>query len=325
MPIFRSLVFLFKSWWFILREIMGQRLDVVVLDKHTFFLAFPWDLLGRVGILRRPKIVVDFRDDITDRSSSKLRNIIAKFLNFIGPTYAAAMTSGVSSTSRGIYDRALVKPKTYTVLPSGMDPTLFDPVKARQEPSPLQFDNGLKLIYIGYFGETRGLLSLIEALALTRNHKISLTLVGQGELRAQIVERINKFDLNGRVEVVDYVPQARIPGFIAHSDIGILPYDQFSMWKIASPYKMIELLAMGKPAIIRGLDAFEEYLEGLPHIYRLEDNHPKTIAEMLDRIYELGSELPGYIPEHRQIALEHFTWERNVDIIESFFDEVLGR
>lgn len=324
-PILRSLVFLIKTWMFLLPLIAAQRLDAVVLDKHTFFLAFPWDLLGRLGLLRRTRILVDFRDDITERSGSKFRNLAAKFLNVLGPTYAAVMTSGICSTSRGIYHKSLVKPRAYAVVPSGMDPAVFEPEKAAHTPSPIKFEYRLRLIYIGYLGETRGLLSLIEALSLTRNNEISLTLVGRGELRDKIVENVRKHGLAHRVDVVDFVPQDRIPSFIAHCDVGILPYDDVPMWKIASPLKLIEFLAMGKPAIIRGLDAFEEYLEGLPHIYRLEDNQPATIAKMLDTIYELGSELPDFIPEHRQKALEHFTWGANVDIYETFLNEVLRR
>ena len=45
------------------------------------------------------------------------------------------------------------------------------------------------------------------------------------------------------------MPQAAVPNFIAASDIGVSPVPPFSFYKLSSPIKMFEYMAMGKPVV----------------------------------------------------------------------------
>ena len=325
-PIIRTLVFFWKTWWMLLPILWGQKVDLVILDKNTFFLAFPFDLLGKLGLRKKLRVVVDFRDDVAHKTSSKAKNVLAKIMNFIGPSYAALMTSGVSATTRVGIKRGLFRPKYSCPIPSGFDSSIFNAEQSKSDFIPKHKEGTLTLIYAGFLGLNRGLVELVEAFQYLRNKdKVYLYFVGSGIIEEQIKEKIEQLKLEDQIKMLGFVPQQELPGYILSCDFGILPYPNYSMWEMSSPLKLSEFLALGKPVIMRRLAGVGEYVGDLPYIFFLDDNHPKVIAEKLDEIIEMDREIPAFVPEHHERAMALFSWEGILSNFDDYIHLVLER
>jgi len=328
-PILRTLVFYLKLWLKLQPIFLSQQADVVILDKHTFFLGFPFDILGKWGIRKRTKVIVDFRDDIVFHTQSVLKNIAARVLNFFGPAYAALMTNGISaSTQAGIDSRNFknfIFPKNEAALHSGVDPNLFDPNLTSPVKLPHIQDDQLALIFHGSISPIRGLLELLEGIHLTKNkHRLHLVVVGSGEYAATLKKRSKALNLKNQVTWIDSVTHSSVPGYIAACQIGVLPYPDITMWQMSSPIKLMEYLSMGKAVLLSDFKVYREVTRDLEHIYYLKDNQPETIAAMLDNLVDAAGSIPWFIPAHRTRAVDQYSWDSQIDKLDLYIKTVRG-
>jgi len=147
--------------------------------------------------------------------------------------------------------------------------------------------NGLKIIiYVGALGKGRQLELLIQAFSEVRKKRadVKLLIVGDGDGKDDLKKISLELGIDCDVIFTGLVPQAEVPSFIAASDIGVSPVPQFSFYKMSSPIKMFEYMAMAKPVI-----ANEEIPE---HKEVLEQSSggilvPFTSKAFADAIFEL--------------------------------------
>ncbi|PIE07007.1 MAG: colanic acid biosynthesis glycosyltransferase WcaL [Rhodobacterales bacterium] len=172
------------------------------------------------------------------------------------------------------------------VVHCGIEPEVF-PDPAAPEPHP-----GLRLVAIGRFVEQKGQKILIEALAALgeAGSDITLTLVGDGELRGDLEAAIAAANLGARVRLTGWLDEAGVRAEIARADALVMP-----SFAEGLPMVIMEAMAMARPVIstiIAG--APELVLEGetgwlVPAgdpealagaILRLAATPPETRAEM---------------------------------------------
>jgi glycosyltransferase involved in cell wall biosynthesis len=185
------------------------------------------------------------------------------------------------------------------VLPQfGVDPELFQPTTEPLPASPFR---------IGYFGrmvESKGVMDLIEALALLPA-SVHLLLIGDGELLPNIAVRIAELGLQERVEIRPRVPSADVPAEMRRLHAFVLPSRTTPRWKEQFGRVLIEAMASGVPPI--GSDSGE-----IPHV--IGDAglifHEGKVAELAAAIQKLV-EQPRLREElarkGRQRAIDHYT------------------
>jgi glycosyltransferase involved in cell wall biosynthesis len=132
-----------------------------------------------------------------------------------------------------------------------------------------------------------------------RGVRIQLVLVGEGEVRKRILEQARGYEH----VLCDFgrVPYSDVLTYFAASDVGLYPVDEHSYYHWASPLKVFEYAAMGKPVII------SPKLEELNRIklenFHFCDNSPDALAEA---ILDAGSlATPIYDPR-----IDEFDWAR---------------
>ena len=77
------------------------------------------------------------------------------------------------------------------------------------------------------------------------------------------------------------VPYAEVPKHIAIADICVVPLPDIDWWRVSSPLKVYEYLAMGKPVIMTNILPNREIVPNDEDEIFLPDIRPETIAEAI--------------------------------------------
>ncbi|NNE52954.1 MAG: glycosyltransferase [Sulfitobacter sp.] len=132
------------------------------------------------------------------------------------------------------------------VVHCGIEPAKFN------APAPLR-KGPRGLVAIGRFVEQKGQLALIDALA-RKESDITLTLIGDGEMREQIESRIAQYRLGDRVSLTGWVDEARIADELARAHGLIMP-----SFAEGLPMVVMEAMAAARPVIAT-------YIAGTPEL-----------------------------------------------------------
>lgn len=163
----------------------------------------------------------------------------------------AAFAVGVSQFGRSQLSRwaAFGTWPRLKVVHCGIDPTRFGDL------APLP-DGRLRLVSIGRFVEQKGQMVLIEALAqLADSHPdIHLTLVGDGEMRADLEAAIRQQGLEQMVTLTGWLSEDEVQAQIAGAHALVLP-----SFAEGLPMVIMEAMAAGRPVI-------STFVAGIPEL-----------------------------------------------------------
>lgn len=122
--------------------------------------------------------------------------------------------------------------------------------------------NERRLISIGRLSEQKGQLLLIEALARVREagRSVRLTLIGDGEMRAQVVEAIARAGLGASVQLVGAADSQTIRRALDESSVMVLP-----SFAEGLPVVIMEALARSRPVL-------STYVAGIPELVQAGRN-----------------------------------------------------
>jgi glycosyltransferase involved in cell wall biosynthesis len=153
------------------------------------------------------------------------------------------------------------------VMPNGVDPDRFSP-RPRNEKLLHQLGIPRDVLIVGFTGILRpwhGLEILIDAVAnmVKRGKKVFLLIVGDGPYRPILETRIAELGIAACVCVTGRVAHDKVPEHVSLFDVAVSPRATF----YASPMKVIEYMALGKPVIVprtpNFLDIIDEGVNGI--------------------------------------------------------------
>lgn len=146
--------------------------------------------------------------------------------------------------------------------------------------------------------------------------KSGFPLVVLGLIRPMPADReaqARAFLAHPRVHWFGEVPHEQVPPYLAHAGVGLMPFRQDGMSWAASPLKLYEYLAAGKPVVATDLPS----VRPLGQLVRTAE----TLEEWVRQIREaLVSDSPELVAARQTIAREN-SWDRKVEQI----SEVLAR
>ncbi len=193
---------------------------------------------------------------------------------------------------------------------SGVDLNLFKISNFKKTNSK----NPFTLFYHGGISESRGNLTLIQACEILINKGIDIRLIQVGICVDQsIVNYINENNLNSWCELLPPVPLEKIPQYITNSDLPILPFPNFMAWRVSSPIKLMEYLAMGKKVLAPNIEAFTDVFENneeLIFYYDInKDNQKIEIANQIELIIKNDGVSNFEKKKAVNFVSKNFTWE----------------
>lgn len=141
------------------------------------------------------------------------------------------------------------------LLPHGVDTTRFAPAPARRA------GRTLDLLAVGRLVEKKGFPTLIDALALL-DHRVRLTIVGQGPEHDALVEQVERHALSHRVRLVGRTTHADLPTRYQLADAVIVPsvVDRNGD-RDGLPNVVLEAMASGRPVVASDVAAIGTAIE----------------------------------------------------------------
>lgn len=176
------------------------------------------------------------------------------------------------------------------------------------------------LFFMGFLYQFAGLKEVALKLAETGNSRLKLLIVGEGDAYNELKEIQDKYKLEDRIVLTDKKPYHEIPGFIAASDICLLPsYPWEPIMQDIVPIKMYEYMAMGKPVIATRLPGIVKELgedNGVVYIDRPEDAVAKAVELWQNgRVEELGSKARAFV--------EGNSWDKITDAFQKILEQAI--
>lgn len=164
-----------------------------------------------------------------------LRSFLLKILEFLALKFA----NGVIITTQELknYVGKLVSIEKIFLIPNGVETKVFKPKNKK-------FDkNEIQIISIGRLEIQKNYANLLKAITQSDyKDSITLTLVGQGSLKNQLVNLAQK--LSVKLKIIDSVPHKNLPKFYQQADIFVLP----SLIE-GQPKVLLEAMSCGLPVI----------------------------------------------------------------------------
>jgi len=196
------------------------------------------------------------------------------------------------------------------VIGGGVDMDLFNP----QVDYPLPLELGdLERPLAGLVGTLDNRLN-IPLISQVAQRLPDVTFVLAGHLRAHLVD-ISPLAALPNVHLVPAQPHERVPAFVAHFDVCLIPYEVNEYTREVSPLKLYEFLAMGKPVVATPLPYLCQVAEQI-YIASSGDKFATAIGQALAEPVD-----PTIYSTRRQIA-EAQAWSRQVTQINDILDEL---
>lgn len=147
-----------------------------------------------------------------------------------------------------------VSPEKISLIPNGVDPTMFDPA-ARETHIRQQWELDDKCIvtYAGALGMANDIPTILRAAAHLRDEEhIHFVLVGDGKERKNLERLAQQLNLTN-VTFAGSCPKSDIPAILAASDVCVATLKDIPMFRTTYPNKVFDYMAAGRPTVL-GID-----------------------------------------------------------------------
>ncbi len=201
-----------------------------------------------------------------------------------------------------------IKEDRVHIIPGGVEIDHFQPLDMTEARQRLVWPQKQKIIVcVRRLARRMGLESLIEAFAqATVNHPdAKLIIGGQGPLRAELEQQVQRAGLSKNVEFLGFVPDATLPAVYAAADLSIVPSSALEGFGLIS----LESLACGTPVLVTPVGGLPDTVQGLGDDLVLKGTSVEDIAAGLRGWLDGTLQIPT-----RQACRDHvlrsFTWDR---------------
>ena len=204
-----------------------------------------------------------------------------------------------------------IAPERIDVLPNAVDRSLVLNDVGQAEPRT-RFTFGM----VGAFLPWHGLEFAVKTLAaFLKDKNCKLLLVGDGPERTRLEQWIDELQLHGFVELTGFVPATRVPHYLNHIDVALIPDSA----EHASPIKLFEYMAAGKAVIAPARASIQQIITHEFDGLIFETLNPRAFLAAVERIYR-DAELRKRLGSNaRQTVLSKHLWEHRVQEIEGWF------
>lgn len=277
----------FYGFWFYfgitkkVREIYKNFKFDLVLATWAYPDAFGAALLA--GLLKKPLIIKVHGSDI---------NITTYFLRKKMIAWALGQAQKVVAVSEPLKQKIIemgIAKEKIVVIPNGVNTQHFKPMDQRQCREHLHLSLDKKyVIFIGNLTPVKGVKYLIEAFQYLPKD-IILNLIGDGELQAQLEQRVKELNFSDRINFIGRVSHDAVPYWMNAADIFCLP-----SLNEGCPNVVLEALACKTPVVATKVGAIPELLPTEDYGILTEPENSKMLAhsiqKALDKKWDLLSD-----------------------------------
>ena len=187
------------------------------------------------------------------------------------------------------------------------------PIRKRSDDQPLQ------LLNVGRMVRLKGQGILLEAVALLRRRGITtaLTIVGEGPLRGELEQTIERLELAPFVKLVGYVGQDDIAAYYDRADVFCLPSLREGL-----PVVLMEAMASGLPVIASGIMGIPELVEPDRNGLLVAPGRADLLAEAIARLANDAAERQRLGELGRQKVLSEYDVVASAERLHDIFSVI---
>ena len=207
------------------------------------------------------------------------------------------------------------------VIPNGVGESFLDgsadgtSVRARHG-----LEGKLVLGFTGFVRPWHGIDKVIDLLATDRlPAEAHLLMVGDGPARAELEEQARRLGVAERVTFTGVVQREAVPDYVAAFDIALQPH----VVAYASPLKLIEYLALGRPIVAPDSPNICEILDHEQTGLLFPAGNTEAFGEAIVRLAN-DAGLRAHLGQAARDLLEarNLTWQHNAERVVGFFREL---
>ena len=166
--------------------------------------------------------------------------------------------------------------------------------------------SGLTLGYVGRLVPEKGLLDVLEAMAVS-SAPATLLVLGDGPQREDLVARAAELGLDGRLRLFDPRPPTEVARFVSALDALVLMSRTTRTWKEQFGRVIMEAQACGVPIIGSSSGSIPGVVDRGGWI--VPEGNAAALAELLDRLARHPEEVRAAGARGREDSLTRFTYE----------------
>ena len=192
--------------------------------------------------------------------------------------------------------------------PNGIDISRFTGADSEAIRRQYNLKDSIVVVYVGTIDKMRHLDILIHAFSKVKKSRkdVKLLMVGDGNDKSNLEKLAGELGIRDDVVFTGQVYFNDIPNFIAAADIGVSPIPPLSFYKLSSPIKMFEYMAVGKPVVANEEipeqeEVIQESKGGILVKFEAE-SFAEGIIELLDdpeRAREMGKQGQEWVVKNR--------------------------
>jgi teichuronic acid biosynthesis glycosyltransferase TuaC len=204
-----------------------------------------------------------------------------------------------------------VTSKIRTIL-NGVDKRKFYPMDMMESRSKLGLSLSEEyLLFVGNLQEEKGLMYLIKALAITKNFKGKLLIIGTGPLEESFRKQVDQLDLNHKVEFFGSVSHSSVPVYLSAVNALCLP-----SLREGCPNIVLESLSCATPVLATRVGAVPQMIT----------NDKQGMIVPCASSIDLANAIPNIMKLKGSTAFHFnwYSWEDNADKISDVYKELIG-
>lgn len=288
-----------------------------------------------VGRARGIPVVYEMRavweDAAVDHGRAKAwgpRYRAARMLENLVLRSADAVTTICEGLRREVLARG-IPPEKVTVIPNGVDPDRFPPI--RREEGPLARELGLAgalvLGFIGSFYAYEGLRLLVEALPQIRAQRpnVKLLLVGGGPDEPAIRRLVAESGVADNVALAGRVPQAEVTRYYGLVDLMVYPRLPMRLTELVTPLKPLESMALKQVSLASDVGGHRELIRDGETGYLFSAGRRDALAARVNEVLDRREEWPRIREAGRRFVESERSWAASVERYRGVYEPLLGR
>jgi glycosyltransferase involved in cell wall biosynthesis len=179
-----------------------------------------------------------------------------------------------------------------------------------------------RIVAVGRLVEKKGFHNLVEACAIlaTTGRDFECRILGAGPLEGELRQEIDRFGLEGRVELAGPRPQSEIREELRAGAIMAAPCVIGGDGnRDGLPTTLLEAMALGTPCISTDVTGIPEVLRHEETGLMVPQRDPATLAKSIEHLLENSPERVRLARNARQLIETHFDVTRNAGLLRDVF------
>ena len=261
-----------------------------------------WGMMSKI----HPFIVSVWGSDVNELPKNKFNKYLIKKI-LLKADYVTATSNYLLETTIGIQNQVSSKSK---VIPFGV-----------RIPEPKTSENTLNqnALFLKHLEKVYAPDILIKATkrVIQKIPGFKLTIAGDGTMKAELIQLIQKLGLNNVVTLAGYISHEHIYNLMRKHDFFVMPSLQEGFGVAA-----VEAFACSRPVVATNVGGIPEIVTDNVNGYLVEPNDIDALADAMIRMLSNKDTMIKMGQNGYKIAKEKYDWEKSVDQMVGIYESV---